>query len=126
MKHAGKDTGVIPAVTAEVLSREKEKARALRKTQWWQRQIARGTCHYCGRQVHPQEMTLDHIVPLIRGGRSVRGNVAPACKTCNTRKKYLLPMEWDDYLSNFRTESSAQQSLSEPASEPEGNDHGRV
>jgi hypothetical protein len=42
---------------------------------------------------------MDHIVPLSRGGRSVKGNVVPACKTCNTKKKHLLPMEWEAYLS---------------------------
>jgi hypothetical protein len=48
-----------------------------------------------------EEMTLDHIVPLIRGGRSVRGNVVTACKTCNSRKKYLLPLEWDEYRQSL-------------------------
>jgi 5-methylcytosine-specific restriction endonuclease McrA len=43
-------------------------------------------------------LTLDHVVPLIRGGRSIRGNVVPSCKDCNTAKKSLLPWEWDAYL----------------------------
>jgi 5-methylcytosine-specific restriction endonuclease McrA len=33
---------------------------------------------------------MDHIVPLIRGGKTTRGNVVPACKECNNKKKYLL------------------------------------
>jgi 5-methylcytosine-specific restriction endonuclease McrA len=41
---------------------------------------------------------MDHIVPLGRGGRSVRGNVVPACKACNDKKKALLPIEWREYL----------------------------
>ena len=36
---------------------------------------------------------MDHVVPLVRGGRSTRGNVVPACKTCNTDKKYRLAWE---------------------------------
>ena len=36
---------------------------------------------------------MDHIVPLVRGGRSTKGNVVPACKACNTGKKYRLPWE---------------------------------
>jgi 5-methylcytosine-specific restriction endonuclease McrA len=40
-------------------------------------------------------------VPLIRGGRSVRGNVVPACKECNNTKKSLLPWEWDAYLERL-------------------------
>ncbi len=46
----------------------------------------------------PKELTLDHIVPVARGGRSTRNNCVPACKECNNRKKNLLPLEWDDYL----------------------------
>lgn len=41
---------------------------------------------------------MDHVVPIVRGGKSSRGNIVPACKECNSRKKYLLPMEWDEYL----------------------------
>jgi len=37
-------------------------------------------------------------VPLIRGGRSVRGNMVPACKDCNSKKRSLLPWEWEAYL----------------------------
>jgi 5-methylcytosine-specific restriction protein A len=36
---------------------------------------------------------MDHVVPLVRGGRSTRGNVVPACKTCNTDKKHRLAWE---------------------------------
>jgi len=45
---------------------------------------------------------MDHIVPLSRGGRSTKGNVVPCCKTCNTNKKQLLPMEWEVYLNSVR------------------------
>ena len=44
---------------------------------------------------------MDHIVPLIRGGKSTRGNIVPACKECNSRKKYLLPIEWDQYVQRI-------------------------
>ena len=41
---------------------------------------------------------MDHIVPLVRGGKSTKGNVVPACKECNTKKKHRLLMEWDEYI----------------------------
>lgn len=78
------------------IRREKAKARELRASQWWKRKCAKGVCHYCGRQVPPKELTMDHIVPIARGGKSTRGNVVPCCKHCNTRKKTQLPMEWTD------------------------------
>ncbi len=84
------------------LRREREKARTLRKQGWWQNRIARGRCHYCGQQVPPKELTLDHVVPLARGGRSTKGNCVPACKECNNQKKNLLPLEWDAYLQRVQ------------------------
>ncbi|MFO7931522.1 MAG: HNH endonuclease [Thermodesulfobacteriota bacterium] len=78
----------------EEIKKEKAKARQLRASQWWKRKCATGICHYCGRQVPPRELTMDHIVPLSRGGKTSRANVAPCCKECNTGKKGRLPMEW--------------------------------
>ena len=101
MKAAVKGVGFLADVSPEAMRREKEKARALRKSQWWQRKLAKGECHYCHNKVAPKELTMDHIVPLARGGRTTRGNVAPACKACNNRKKYLLPVEWEDYLKGL-------------------------
>ena len=76
-----------------VLRREREKARALRQTPWWKRRISSGVCHYCRRAVGARALTMDHIVPLGRGGTSIRGNVVPACKECNNKKKLLTPAE---------------------------------
>ena len=39
--------------------------------------------------------------PLVRGGRSSKGNCVAACKDCNTRKRDMLPTEWQDYLDNL-------------------------
>jgi 5-methylcytosine-specific restriction endonuclease McrA len=86
-------------ISEEDLRREREKARELRSSQWWRNRIAAGICHYCGEQVPPRELTLDHVVPLVRGGRSTRGNCVPACKRCNSAKQSLLPVEWEAYLA---------------------------
>ncbi|MEJ2430224.1 MAG: HNH endonuclease [Deltaproteobacteria bacterium] len=83
------------------IKREREKARALRKTRWWKQRLARGTCYYCGGSFAPDELTMDHIIPIIRGGKSTKNNIATACKYCNNKKKHLLPMEWEEYLANL-------------------------
>lgn len=83
------------------IRKEKEKARQLRRTHWWNKRIAPGLCHYCGRDVGHENLTMDHIVPLSRGGRSSKANIVAACKDCNTKKKYLLPIEWDEYLRSL-------------------------
>ena len=75
------------------VKREREKARALRQTDWWRALVAKGECHYCHRHVGPENLTLDHVVPVSRGGRSTRGNCVPCCKDCNNRKKAYTPAE---------------------------------
>jgi len=85
------------------LKRERQKARELRESQWWKRRLAKGGCYYCGIRLPPKELTMDHIVPITRGGRSTKGNVVPCCKDCNNKKKHLLPMEWDEYIQSKKT-----------------------
>jgi 5-methylcytosine-specific restriction protein A len=84
------------------LKREKRKARELRASQWWKRRCSRGKCHYCECSIPPRELTMDHIVPIARGGKTTKGNVVPSCKECNNRKRNLLPMEWEGYLKTVR------------------------
>ena len=62
------------------IAREREKARELRRSSWWKNELAKGICHYCGGHFPPDELTMDHIVPVVRGGRSTRGNVVVCCK----------------------------------------------
>ncbi len=85
-------------VAEEDIKREKSKARELRRSRWWHQKCAQGVCFYCGRCVGPSGLTMDHVVPLVRGGRSIKNNLVPVCKECNNNKKYLLPMEWEEYL----------------------------
>jgi 5-methylcytosine-specific restriction endonuclease McrA len=48
-------------------------------------------CAYCGAK---ENITIDHVVPLARGGDHTIGNFLPACKTCNSRKRDSFIMEW--------------------------------
>lgn len=80
------------------IKREKEKARALRKSRWWQNRIATTSCHYCAKRLEKSQVTMDHVLPISRGGTSTKGNVVPACKDCNNQKKNLTPVEWLEYL----------------------------
>jgi 5-methylcytosine-specific restriction protein A len=75
------------------MRREREKARKLRATAWWQRRVQRGVCAYCGDRFAPGDLTMDHVVPIARGGRSAKGNVVASCKKCNSDKRLLTPAE---------------------------------
>ncbi len=94
----------ISTVTDQEIRKEKQKARDLRKTQWWKQKCAKGKCYYCKIITLPRDMTMDHIVPVIRGGKSTKNNVVPACKQCNSKKKHSLPMEWEEYLQRMKQE----------------------
>ena len=50
-------------------------------------------CQYCGRQAAAHELTLDHITPRSKRGRSTPENLVAACKRCNTRKGDRTPEE---------------------------------
>lgn len=80
----------------EEIRREKAKARQLRASQWWKRKCAMGVCHWCGKTVAPGDLTMDHVLPLARGGKTTKNNVVPCCKECNTRKKSRMPAQWDN------------------------------
>ena len=69
------------------LKRERHKARELRESQWWKRRLAKGACHYCGRMFPPRELTMDHIVPVSRGGRTTKGNVVAVLQGMQQREK---------------------------------------
>ena len=75
------------------VKRERAKARALRASNWWQGELQKGVCHYCHRHVGRENLTMDHVIPVSRGGTSTRGNCVPCCKECNNKKKYLTPAE---------------------------------
>jgi hypothetical protein len=53
----------------------------------------RHVCAYCGDQFGETELTVEHIVPVSRGGRHEWTNVVTACRSCNTRKGSRRPEE---------------------------------
>lgn len=75
------------------IKREREKARKLKKSQWWLNLLNRGICHYCEKKFPRSELTMDHVVPIARGGTSTPGNTVPACRSCNRDKKLETPAE---------------------------------
>lgn len=98
-------TRVDPYVTfmdEVALKKERARARKIRASQWWKRKISNGVCHYCQESFLPAELTMDHIIPVGRGGRSEKFNLVPCCKACNTQKSNLLPAEWEGYMERLR------------------------
>jgi len=50
-------------------------------------------CQYCGRKFKTTELSIDHVVPRSRGGRTLWNNVVCACMACNVRKGGRTPAE---------------------------------
>lgn len=75
------------------IRRERDRARQLRASAWWKETLAKGICHYCGKTFPPDDLTMDHIIPVARGGTSTKGNVVPACFACNQSKAAQTPAE---------------------------------
>ena len=54
----------------------------------WMRQ--QKSCAYCDKPAD----TVDHVVPLVRGGTNYEGNLVPACRRCNSSKSGRMVVEW--------------------------------
>jgi 5-methylcytosine-specific restriction endonuclease McrA len=50
-------------------------------------------CQYCGHKFTSSELSLDHVIPLSRGGTSSWDNVVCACLACNVKKGNRTPAE---------------------------------
>lgn len=81
--------------SAEHQKREKAKARELRQSQWWKGQLARGICYHCEQRFHPSELTMDHLIPIVRGGKTDRKNCVTSCKDCNSKKGFKTRAEME-------------------------------
>ena len=53
-----------------------------------------GRCGICGSPVNFDDMTVDHIIPLSRGGTNAMDNLRLACRTCNRSKGNLSDEEF--------------------------------
>lgn len=47
-------------------------------------------CQYCKKEAD----TIDHVIPLARGGSNDISNLVPACRSCNSSKQAKLISEW--------------------------------
>lgn len=82
------------------------------------------TCQYCLTQFPKSQLTIDHVIPLSKGGRTNWENIVCACNPCNSRKGNRLtpkpkiqPYQPDYYeLVNKRKQLPLQ--LRHPSWEP--------
>lgn len=85
--------GMNPLETQLHSKRERAKAKEMRKSLWWRQQLGKGICYHCQQHFDREELTMDHLIPIARGGRTTKKNVVVACKQCNSLKKNLTIAE---------------------------------
>jgi len=51
------------------------------------------SCQYCERRFHPKQLTLDHVIPAVQGGKKNWINIVTACISCNQKKGGRTPAE---------------------------------
>lgn len=76
-----------------------------KRKKFWSRQ-RKLECAYCGKRVyrevnntHNSKATIDHIVPLSKGGTNAQYNLVLSCFECNNRKG---SKEVDKFVTNNR------------------------
>ena len=53
-----------------------------------------GICAYCHYQHNPDRLTIDHILPITKGGSNNISNICLACWRCNLTKHARTLEEW--------------------------------
>jgi hypothetical protein len=60
-------------------------------------------CAYCGKRIFKSNITVDHVLPRVRGGTETLENLLPACRDCNQHKGDQTLSEWRNDLENWHT-----------------------
>ncbi len=64
--------------------RQRTTGRGVTATEWKAiKTKSGGRCYYCG---SVSRLTMDHVIPLSKGGKHEAWNIVPACKPCNSKK----------------------------------------
>lgn len=63
----------------------------------WYKENKGGVCKYCGGEAN----SIDHIVPLSKGGKHSMANIQLICWHCNRAKNSFMPEEWDTWRKNI-------------------------
>lgn len=74
--------------------------RSLPKAIMWDK--TGGRCWYCGEMMNPfREFSIDHVIPLSKGGNDSFNNLVPCCRRCNVRKSSRSLDEFRRLLSQY-------------------------
>jgi 5-methylcytosine-specific restriction endonuclease McrA len=75
-------------------------------------------CQYCGRCLPVAQLSLDHVTPKSRGGKSTWTNVVTACTPCNTQKGCRMPWEASMKLHRLPAAPGKNPAISDKVASP--------
>lgn len=95
--------------------KEKAKARELRASSWWKQRLGEGVCYHCENKFPVSELTMDHLIPIARGGKSDKKNCVVSCKECNSKKGHKTRAEMA--MEELQQQSGLQKEADKPDSD---------
>lgn len=104
------DTEVTPietVVQSETRTKKIKKKSAVKRKHYSEEQRrtiyekADGCCQLCGRRIGFHDMTVDHIIPLEKGGSNDLDNIQAACAVCNRFKANVYPDVFFDRITEI-------------------------
>ena len=66
----------------------------------WQKLYSADTCYYCGKHIEGRDKTVDHKIPISRGGTNARENLVMCCQSCNSHKNNRTESEYYEWRKN--------------------------
>lgn len=98
---------------AEQVRKQHRRALGELTVEQWQAICTRygNVCAYCGASA---DLTLDHIVPVSKDGKTTLANIVPACTACNSSKQARDLLDWyplQDFFSEYRLDMILKQQV---------------
>jgi 5-methylcytosine-specific restriction endonuclease McrA len=60
-----------------------------------------GICAMCGKRIYFYDFTVDHIIPVSKGGKNTLDNMEAMCYTCNHMKADILKTDFLEHISKI-------------------------
>ena len=90
---------ISPSLSSRKTSSFRKKIEKYKKTK---QQSGVLICQYCGE--NKKNMTVDHIIPLSRGGEHKESNFIISCSACNRNKNTMTEKEYKEYLKRMKAQ----------------------
>lgn len=60
-----------------------------------------GRCSMCGDKISFLHFTVDHVIPVSKGGKNILDNMEAMCETCNRMKDDILKQDFLKHIEKI-------------------------